>query len=201
MVKVGQRKERSDKKRMVKPLIPNETRENIFRISHVTQTPIKDVCEFLVAHVIRDTNTITLLSKHFKRNVGIGSTYYRGDIENVSISKRLKVESGLVTIKFKRADYELICALAYALDVTPTRATAILLELATRNIKAVNKYVHEYLLDELSASQMRELRIVLSYVNQYNEENSSWLSILSSIVGEIRPATKKLYELVEDFIK
>lgn len=200
MNKVGHRKERSDKKREVKPLIPSISRENIFRISHVTQTPIKDICEFLVVHMLRDRNTIELLSKHFKRNVGIGSTLYRGDLGNVPVSKRLKVESGLVTIKFKREDYELICALAYALDVTPTRATAILLELGTKNIKAVNEYVHEYMVGEISDSRMRELRRVLSFVNQYNEDNSSWLSLLSTIVGDIRPATKKLYELVEEFI-
>ena len=201
MVKVGERKIRSDKKREVKPLIPIDTKENIFRISHVTETPIKDVCEYLVIHIMRDRKTMDSLSMYFKRVVGIGDTYYRGDINNVGINKRLKVDAELVTVKFKRDDYDLICAIAYALDVTPTRATAILLEMATYNIKVINEYVREYMVDELHDWQIKELRRVLSYVNQYNDDNSSWLSILSAIVGDIRPAARKLRELVEEFLR
>lgn len=201
LVKVGERKERSDKKRQVKPLIPSETREQIFRISHVTQTPIKDICEYLIVYIMRDTKAIDTLSKHFKRNITIRTTLYRGDRQNPTISKRLQVESELVTTKFKRDDYDLICAIAYALDITPTRATAILLEMATYDVKIVNQYVHEYLLEELHDWQMKELRNMLSYGNQYNDDNSSWLSVLSAIVGEIRPATRKLRELVEEVFR
>lgn len=201
LVKVGERKVRSDKKREVKPLIPVEEKEAIYRISNITFTPVKDVCEFLTTFILRDRDTIDALSKHFKRNIVINNTYYKGDIYTHTINKRLTVTTGLVTIKFKRNDYELISALAYALDCTPTRVTAILLESATSNIKAVNEYVREYLIEELTDSQMRELRKILSHVNRHNNDNSSWLSILSTVVGDIRPATRRLYEIVEEFLR
>lgn len=201
VIKVGERKERSDKKREVKPLIPLDVKDAIHRLSHVTHKPVKDVCEFLTVYILRDTATINTLSRHFKRSIQLGNTYYRGDINNPGVSKRLKVPSDHVSGKYKKNDFEIISTLAYALDCTPTRVNAILLESATRNIKAVNEYVHEYMTEELSDSQMRELRKVLSYVNQYNDDNSSWLSILSAVIGDIRPATTKLYELVEEFLK
>lgn len=201
MVKVGERKERSDKKREVKPLIPSQVKEEIHRISHITERPLKDVCEFLIVFVLRDKDTINMLAKYFKRSIGIDKTYYLGDINVTPLSKRITGETVTVSIKFKRNDYETICALAYALDCTPTRATAILLIAALNNIRVVNKFIYEYMTEELSIGQMNELRKVLSYVNKHNDEHSSWLTALSIIVGDIRPSTKKLYELVEGFLK
>lgn len=204
MVKVGQRKERSDKKREVKPLIPTEEKEKIHRIAHITDKAIKDVCEFLIVFLIRDIDTIDMLSKHFKRDIVIHKIYYMGDINVVTVSKRLKGETDTVSVKFKREDFEIISALAYALDCTPTRVTAILLEAALRNVKAVNKFIYDYMTEELSNVQMIKLRKVLSYVNKQSDEideYSSWLTTLSTIIGDIRPATKKLYELVDNYLK
>ena len=196
----GEKRERSDKKRQVKPLIPLDAKEAIHRISHITNTPIKDVCEFLALFVVQDTETLSKLSNHFRRGVVLGNTYYTGNIDAHTIDKRLKVQSDMVNIKFKRDDYEYISTLAYALDCTPTRATAVLLEHATRNIKAVNEYVYQNLASGLTDGQMRELRKVLTYINRHNKDRSSWMTILSMIVGDVRPATKKLYELVEEFL-
>jgi len=200
MVGVGERRQRSDKKREVKALVPVDVKEAIFRLSHVTNTPLKDVSEFLTVFVMKERDAINELSKHFKRSVGIDSTFYNGNINAHTVDKRLRVPGELISIKFKRNDYELISALAYALDCTPTRATAILLEQASRNIKAVNEYVYINMVSELTEGQIRELRKVLSYVNRYDNDRSSWMSLLSAIVGDIRPATRRLREIVEDFL-
>lgn len=195
------RKVRSDKKREVKPLIATEVKDAIYRISHITHTPVKDVCEFLVVYVANDRQSLDTLSRHFKRSINVNRTYYVGHIDAEPISKRLSGNREKVTTKFMRQDYEVICALAYAMDCTPTRATAILLTQAVRNVSAVNAYVREYLNDELTDSQMRDLRQVLSYVHRYNNDNYSWASVLSAIVGDVRPATRSLRELVSEFIR
>lgn len=200
LVKVGQRKERSDKKKEIKPLIPSEAKEYITRLSHITDKPIKDICEYLVVFALKDKQTFDTLTIYFKRSFFIDPTYYNGHLDAPSIEKRLKGPTEKVSIKFKKEDYELISTLAYALDCTPTRATAILLEMAAHNIKAVNEYVHKYLVDELTESQMRNLRKVLSYVNRYSNENSSWLTVLSTVVGDVRPSTIKLHDLVAEFL-
>lgn len=181
-------------------MIPVEAKEVIYRLSHITNTPLKDVCEFLTVFVMRERDTINTLSKHFKRGVGIGNTYYNGNINVCTIDKRLKVPSDIVAIRFKRDDYELISTLAYALDCTPTRATAVLIEEATHNIKAINEYVYINMVHELTEGQMIELRKILTYINRYNNDPVSWAAMLSKIVGDIRPATRKLRDLVEEFL-
>jgi len=185
----------------VKPLIPLDTKETIHRISHITSTPIKDVCEFLIAYIIRDKETINVLSTYFRRNVMIDQTFCNGDINAKHIGKRLNEPGELVSIFFKKTDYELICAIAYALDCTPTRTVAILLQHATCDIKAVNEYVYINMRHQLTEWQMKELRKVFRYINHYNDDRVSWASVLSKIVGDVRPSTKKLYELVNEFLK
>lgn len=181
--------------------MPAEIKETIYRLSHITHRPVKDVCVSLVCYVLREKQTLDVLSRYFKRSITIDNTLYRGDINTIAIKKRIQTPTGLVTVKFKRGDYELISAIAYGLDCTPTRTCAILLEVATKNIKAVNEFIKCYMVEELTDGQMKELRKVLSFVNGENNDNSSWLSILSVIVGDIRPATKKLTDLVQEFLK
>lgn len=191
------RKVRSDKKRDVKPLIATEVKDAIFRLSHITHTPIKDVCEFLIVYATNDHQTLDILSRHFRRSVNVGTTYYIGSMDAQPIARRILGAREKVTIKFKRDDYEVISTLAYAMDCTPTRASAILLTRAIRNVGAVNAYVREYLVEELTASQLRDLRQVLSYTNRYGGDGHSWSSVLSAIVGDVRPAT----QLVSEFIR
>lgn len=195
------RKERSDKKRQVKPIIAIDTRETIHRIGHITAKPIKDVCEFLICYVVRDVETINVLSSYFRRNVIINETFHNGSLEVEHIGKRLNEPGEQVSITFKKPDYELICAYAYGLDCTPTRTTAILLQHATCDIKAVNEYVFRNLKQELTDGQIKELKKVFRYINYYNDDVITWASILSKIVGDVRPATKTLYDLVEEFLK
>lgn len=155
----------------------------------------------MVCTVLREKQTLDVLSRYFKRSITIDNTYYRGDITTTAIKKRLQTPTGLVSVKFKSFDFELISAIAYGLDCSPTRTCAILLEVAVKNIKVVNEFIRSYMVEELTEGQMMELRKILTFVNEENSNNSSWLSILSAIVGDIRPATKKLVDLVQEFLK
>lgn len=200
MKRVGERKTRSDKKRDVKPLVKSEVKEAIMRISHITFMPIKDVCEFLTVYAANDRNTLDRLTKFIKRSVRLDNTLYNGDSEAIPITKRFSDSREKVTIKFKRDDFERISALAYAMDCTPTRATAILLTQGVRNVGAVNAFVRQYLSEELTPRQLEDLRQILSYTHRYDDDNHSWLSVLSAIVGDIRPAMRSLREIVDEFI-
>ena len=172
----------------------------IHRLSHITHTPLKDVSEYLANYVSNDVHTLETLAKYFKRGVQIDNTFYNGNPSNIGIAKRIKAETDIISIKFMQRDYDKIAAIAYGLDLTPTRTTAVLLELASQNIRAVNEYVYLYMVSELTDTQMKDLRKVLTYVNRNNQNNSSWLSLLSRIVGDIRPASKKLFQLVNEFL-
>ena len=200
MNRVGERKTRSDKKKDVKPLVKTEVKESIQRISHITFMPIKDVCEFLTVYAANDRVTLDKLTKFIKRSVRIGNTFYNGDSEAQPITKRFSDSREKVTIKFKRDDFERISTLAYAMDCTPTRATAIFLTQGVRNVGAVNAFVRKYLAEELSPRQVEELRQILTYTHRYDNDNHSWASVLSAIVGDVRPAMRSLREIVDEFI-
>ena len=201
MKRVGERKTRSDKKRDVKPLVKSEVKEAVMRISHITFMPIKDVCEFLTVYAANDRNTLDRLTKFIKRSVRLDNTLYNGDSEAIPITKRFSDSREKVTIKFKRDDFERISTLAYAMDCTPTRATAILLTQGIRNVGAVNAFVRKYLAEELTPRQMEELRQILSYTHRYDDDNHSWASALSAIVGDVRPAMRSLREIVDEFLR
>ena len=145
--------------------MPTEVKETIYRLAHVTHRPVKDVCESLVCTVLREKQTLDVLSRYFKRSITIDNTYYRGDINTTAIEKRLQTPTGLVSVKFKSFDFELISAIAYGLDCSPTRTCSILLEVAVKNIKVVNEFIRSYMVEELTEGQMMELRKILTFVN------------------------------------
>lgn len=200
MIRVGERKQRSDKKKEVKPTLPLDLKDAIYRISYITYTPVKDVCEKLCVEVMRDQKILSNLSMYFQRDIRIGSTLYIGKLENKHIKKRIECEKEKVTIKFKREDYEIIYALGYALDCSPTRVVAILLQIAMLDMRIVNGYIKQYLESELTESQMKELKGLMKYINEVSDTHHSWASLLSRVVDEVGKVTR-IKDAISDFLK
>lgn len=197
---MGQRKTRSDKKREVKPVIKIELKDMIYRLSYITHTPAKDICEFMCIYAIKNKENIEYLSKHFKRDIRLGQTLYRGFIENTSIEKRLSGQSERVTVRFKQIDYELIAILGYALDCSASRSTAVLLERALYDMKAINAYIKQHLNEQLTPNQMKELRNILKNTNGYSDSNSSWATLLSVVADEVTTPINRIKDAVVEFI-
>ncbi|PHF12807.1 hypothetical protein COF79_31850, partial [Bacillus toyonensis] len=72
-------------------------------------------------------------SEYFRRDLVFGNTCYIGDLERTSL-QRQKIDglTDRITIRFTQEIAEKINSLAYALDVTPSKATAILLEVSLK---------------------------------------------------------------------
>lgn len=84
---------------------------------------------------------------------------------------RYKCQSGKdvrFTARFTQSTYENLSSLVYALDVTPSKATALLLEASTRNTNIINAFVKTYLHDYLDSMRIKELKQVLKYINKNN---------------------------------
>lgn len=141
---MGERKKRSDMKREVKPLLPIDVKDAIYRISYKTHTPIKDVCEYLVVAAMNDRKILTELSACFQRNLKFEKTIFFGNLNKRRIKKRFDGYKETVTIKFKHTDYEFICELGYALDCRPTVVVAILLQVAIRNKNIIENYMKNH---------------------------------------------------------
>lgn len=192
--------QRSDKKREVKPVIKLELKDAIYRLSYITYTPVKDVCERLCIYVINDHHTIEKLSGYFKREVRLGNTLYFGNLSNKTVSKRDKGETERVTVRFKQGVYDSIAVLSYALDCTPSRTVAILLTIAMKNISYVDRYIKEYLEGQLNETQMRELQGILKYVNHTSDKQHSWMSVLGAILDEVSAPVTRVKEAVNEFL-
>lgn len=200
MEKKGGRGQRLDKKRDVKPTLKLDLKDVIYRLSHITYTPVKDVCPKLCMMVIKDRQTIENLSQYFKRDLLFDNTMFRGHVSNDTIQKRINVPGERVTIRFSHSEYSAIALLAFALDCTVSRATAILLEISMSQICFVNEYVKEYLRHELSESQLREFKEILRYVNKNGESHHSWFSLLAHVVDEVGSPVNRIKEAISSFI-
>lgn len=202
-LRVGQHKERKtriDKKKEVKATLPVDLKDAIYRISYITLTPVKDICEHLCHSLVSERKTIDKLSKNFIRSIIYDDTIFRGHHDNPQINKRIPGKTTRVTIKFKRPDYEAIYNLSYALDLSPSRVVAVLLELAMSDITAVNQYIKDYLQRELPEYQMKELKLLLKYMNRTNTDHQSWASFLSYIYDEKGSPMLKMKEIITEYL-
>ena len=197
------RKIRSDKKRDVKPTISVNLKDCIYRLSYITNTPVKDVCETLCIKGLKNRIVMDYLSKYFRRDYRYNNTIYIGDFERESLQR--KFQSGKnerITIRFKRETYENISYLSHALDVTPSKGTAILLDSSVRNTNILNAYVKLYLHEYIDDGRMGELKQVLKYINKNNpyHEELSWFSLLSIIYEEMKDSTNNVKNLIRSWL-
>lgn len=191
---------RSDKKRDVKPTISLDLKDVLYRISYVTFTPVKDVCQQMAMLVLHDRKVIEQLSVYFKRDLIMGHTMFRGHITNETMEKRPKVRGERVTIRFTQKEFESVALLSYALDCTPSRTVAILLDIGMKNIRFVNAYIKQYLTEELTNSQMRELQAILRYVTKKGESHHSWASLIEYVIAEVGSPVTRIKEAVNEFL-
>lgn len=198
--KVG-RKVRSDKKRDVKPFISLELKDSIYRLSYITNTPVKDVCEGLCINALENKYIIEELSNYFHRKIRINNTVYFGSVENPRInSKKIAAKTERVSLRLNNELYEFVYSLSYALDCSVSRVVSLLLDRGMHDINFINKYVNKYLTD-IDDNRKRELQKILDYINKGLEEEVTIASLLSYIVDEFKQPLKTTKEAVNDFIK
>ena len=197
------RKPRSDKKHDIQPTILIELKDMIYRISYIISRPVKDICEDACRHGLNSKRVLAELSKHFKRNVSFKNTMYIGHLNSPSI-QRMSVSSQTerIGIRFKAHDYENICTLAYALNVTPSRATALLLEASLKDSDFMNAYLEKHIANTLNDNRMKELKKVIRFLNANNphDERISWLNLLAYIFKEIKNSGASVHDTLVDYI-
>lgn len=128
-VMTKERKTRSDKKRDVKPTISVDLKNCVYQLSYITNTPVKDVVEIMCEKGLQSRRVLEYLSKNFRREFQFMNTIYMGDLGRESLQR--KYQSGKnerITTRFTQDTFEIIKKLSDALDVTPSKATALLLD-------------------------------------------------------------------------
>jgi len=178
----GERKVRSDKKRDVKPVIPVHLKKNIYRLSDICDLPVKDIAVILCAEGIQSKEVMGLLKPNFRRGVRLGNTIYFGSLDNPSLQrKKDKSFHERITAKFTTDDFENIGLLAFALDVTPSRAVAILLSASIRDPDFIHTLMRNYSKRKrLTEEHQTELKKVMKYINSENPYKTviAWADML-----------------------
>ncbi|WP_100618269.1 hypothetical protein [Bacillus cereus] len=197
------RKVRSDKKKDIKPTININTREVICRLSYITTAPIKDVGEFVCELGLTSKDVIDALANHFRRDVVVDSTCYVGNLERASLQReKINGQSYRITIRFRQETYEKITALAYALDVTPSKATALLLNISLKNSYIINEYIKNQLQADLDNNRLKELKKIIKFINENNpcDEEFSWAELMVYLFDEVKDSTKCMKQTIIDWI-
>lgn len=196
------RKTRSDKKKEVKPTLPLKLRECIYRISYITNTPVKDVAESLCESGITSRKVMDHLSQYFRRDIRLLNTLYLGDLDRPSLQKKTKEAKERISIKFSQGTYENISSLSYALDVTPTKATMLLLEASIKNSEFINEYVEKHLGSYITEGKIKELKKVLRFINDNNpyEEEFSWTHLISYFFDELKSGSSNIKNTINEWI-
>lgn len=196
------RKVRSDKKRKISPTIDIHLKESIYRLAYISDTPVKDIGEAICDCGLLSKQVIEHLSVNFKRPVRLMNTLYLGDLNRPSVQKRSTGSTDRITIRFPQHTYENLTALAYALDVTPSRACALLLDASIHTSDFLNGFFKDYLHIHLADKRMKELTKVMSFINENNpyEEEISWHLLLSNIYEEFMTGANTISEAIHDFL-
>lgn len=197
------RKVRSDKKWSVQPTISKELKDCVYRLSYITDVPVKDVVEAICSNGIDSKKVMTHLSLNFRRDTRMNNTLYLGDFNRIPIKKRTAPgQSERVSTRVNSDMHESLKVLAYSLDCSTARACALLLDASVRDADFVNRFVKEYLEKNVDDERMNELKKVLKYVKANNpfEEEISWAALLNHLIEEVRYGAEKVQETVSTFV-
>lgn len=198
------RKVRCDKKVNIKPTVLLEIKTAISRLGDITDTPVKDIGEYLCKEALKSKDIINTIAEHLKRDIIIDNTLYRGDRKNVSINRRTgSGDCDRITIRVTANINEQIEDLAFALGCAKARACAVLIEKAINHYSIVDDFVRGFLEDGLDKYKMRELKKLMKFVNDNDSSSEfTWASLLSVIVDEVKgiPPLKNTDRIVEEYL-
>lgn len=141
MNRVGDRSKRSDKKVDVKPTMSLGLKDALYAFASLCNEPVKNIAERLCIDAMISRDIIEDILIWFRRDYIYRDTVVLGNLENPKLKVMFPSETGKVTIKFKQVDYDKLCELAYALDITPTSTATVLIRMATKNPIFMNLFV------------------------------------------------------------
>ena len=157
----GNRKTRSDKKVDVKPTLSVNLKNQLYSFAYLCDEPVKDVAEKLCLDAATSKVIIDDICKWFRRNYIYHNTVAVGDPERPKLKISIKGESSKVTIRFVREDYDLLCDIAHALDITPTSTAGLLIKVSLSNVEFMQQYAYEHLI-HLSDDQKKKIDVFLN---------------------------------------
>ena len=122
---------------------------------------MKDVAESICRMALNDEAILDALAQSFKRGVHLNNVFYnKKDV--AALPKRIDGERGRISIRFTQSIYDIIGAIAYALDCRPSRAVAIVIEMAFADGRHVATFLKWHVSERLGWNQYQALAEILN---------------------------------------
>ncbi|PEJ57990.1 hypothetical protein CN692_10905 [Bacillus sp. AFS002410] len=86
----------------------------------------------------------------------------------------------------KKETNDQIKKLAFALDVTPTKATALLIDVTLKYTNFISSFIKENVTSKLVYELVQRLREMLAYINKLSKYTYTWPTFISYLYGELR---------------
>lgn len=138
---VGQRQTRSDKKVDVKATMSITLKNQLYDFAELCDEPVKDVAEQLCLRGLVSPCIITVICKWLRFNYRYNRTMALGDINRPKLQLLPSGETSRVSLRFNANDYDQLCSLARALDITPSSTATMLIRVTTSNDEFMNEFV------------------------------------------------------------
>lgn len=197
-----ERKVRKDKKIDIKPTIPTSIKSGLYQLSSITNQPVKSIGEYICMEGISSNEIIELLSQYFRRDYWHRSTLILGDLDRSSLQKvKLSASNERITIKFTNEFNEELKALAFSMDITPSKAAAILIDVTIKHTNFISDYIKKHVTSNLNYSRVIELREMLVFINKHCPYTLSWGAFISYLYGKSRGDKTVVSQEVYDWIK
>ena len=159
---VGQRQTRSDKKVDVKATMSAILKNQLYEFAELCNEPVKDIAERLCLRGLVSPCIITVICKWLRYNYRYSRTLALGDIERPRLQLTPAGDTSRVSLRFNANDYDQLCSLARALDITPSSTATTLIRVTTSNSEFMYDFVEG--LSKVNDMQRKEVKQFLSKV-------------------------------------
>jgi len=158
--RVGDRQLRPDKKVDVKATMSLSLKNQLYEFAELCNVPVKDISERLCINGATSSHIVDQLSKWMRRDYVYLTSLVLGDTERPKLKLTSKEETGRVSIRFKQKDYDQLCELAHALDLTPSSAVTVLIRVCTKNNAFMPGFIES--LESVSKKEKYEIKRFLA---------------------------------------
>lgn len=185
------------KKKDVQPFISSTTKEVIYKLSFISGSSVKKICDDLCSRALRRKELINGLQPYFKREIIIGGVLYQ---PNPTPLDQYRPDEKLerITVKVSAQAYEFAYNLAHALNWSLAKVISFCIEHSMSDYDFLEFYTTNILNNKMDDKRKEAL---LTMMNDSNRDNDlkvelSVASILLAIIDDFKWADESLSDSV-----
>ena len=142
---------RNDKKVDVKATLSVTFKKQLYFFAELCNEPVKEIAERFCILGLVEPSVIDEICKWLRRDYRYGTAIAIGHMERPKLKVKSKGETGKVSMRFNQKAYDKLAKLAYALDITPSSAAAVLIRVASKDTVFMEKFIYD--LDRVDEEQ------------------------------------------------